>query len=326
MPHYAGIWRVPLPSPACYPHQPKCFRHGIGFRCVYTVHRSHHLPPLAHSLHLRMTSSSLLFVPSSIPRDGEQLCPCICYRFANSLTYDFVPDLVRLRQRVKQSRPESSSRSSSNISESECGDDDNALLALSSAASFSLGASSVPVPPAKRTFRVETSFSSVSHCGSDNDDLSCRHTTKPKHGSSATASVLFSLPTKFAAKDWPEAKSILIGYMKNTGHSRAFIRTSKCPPAHRGYWAKLICPDCPSYSFGSANGVDSHTWTVNSQGHDVCTTSLSLKPAPSPQVTVSVVTTIMTSSCNICSGCDSCCRQRLLFDEWEMKEGCECRP
>ena len=85
---------------------------------------------------------------------------------------------------------------------------------------------------------------------------------------------LLVIPPHFAANGRAEANLHLIGLMKGTGHSRAFVRTSKAPPTHSGYWSKVICPECVCFIIGSAD-VDGKAWSVNSQGHGVCTSIVS---------------------------------------------------
>jgi hypothetical protein len=115
---------------------------------------------------------------------------------------------------------------------------------------------------------------------------------------------LLVLPPKFKAQGWPEAKLYLLGLMKRTGHSGAFTRTSKLPPKHNTHWAKIICPACPCSIIGTADS-DGLDWTINSEGHGICTyngsSSLIGAPAVSQvSVTCSVLSEVVSWYCYLC--------------------------
>jgi hypothetical protein len=93
----------------------------------------------------------------------------------------------------------------------------------------------------------------------------------PKIGDDDT---LMVVPPTFSAQGWEAAKLVLIGLMNKTGHQKAFVRTSKTPPKHTNYWAKIICDKCDLFLIGSSN-KDGVQWTVNSHGHGVCTSGQS---------------------------------------------------
>jgi hypothetical protein len=110
--------------------------------------------------------------------------------------------------------------------------------------------------------------------------------------------VLLALPSSFSVDSWADAKLRLIGLMKNTGHSRAFIRTSKAPPSHAVYWAKVICPECPSFIIGSASAANFKALSVNSQGHKVCT-----RIHPAPTVGISNTKNVTVDESWLCGLC-----------------------
>ena len=112
----------------------------------------------------------------------------------------------------------------------------------------------------------------------------------PKIGHDDT---LMVVPPTFSALGWEAAKLVLIGLMNKTGHQKAFVRTSKTPPKHKKFWAKVICDSCDLFLIGSSN-ADGAIWTVNSQSHGVCTSGQSSIP---PLHSVSTVARI----CDRCS-------------------------
>ena len=113
---------------------------------------------------------------------------------------------------------------------------------------------------------------------------------------------LLVIPPQVTANGWPEAKSHFIGLMKRTGHSKAFCRTSKLPPSHPSYWAKIICPVCPFFIICAADS-DGLEWDINSQSHGVCTSIVSSKGASAANL-VSVfglgVTAVESWYCHLC--------------------------
>ena len=123
--------------------------------------------------------------------------------------------------------------------------------------------------------------------------------------------VLLVLPSTIQAESWAEGKSHLISLMKNTGHMKAFIRTSKAPPSHNGYWAKVICPECPSFIIGSASTANLEALSVNSQGHNVCTRVSSSQPAPEIPVPTAAITpatihpipSVVAAAKRLCENC-----------------------
>jgi hypothetical protein len=222
------------------------------------------------------------------------------------------------------------------ISSSE---DDSSLLTLASAASSDaeiLNPIPSQVQQARRSARVQTAKAMTSDAEDSSREAQNRRSTKrklcsapvvqppakskripvPKSIQTITTKVVKSIATKvvqlddtllvlppnFSAQGWPEAKSLLIGLMKNTGHRRAFIRTSKSPSSgHSGYWAKVICPECPCFIIGSST-CEGKSWTVNSQSHGTCLSSIpsTLVPPAADPVSHSVIATKNAKLCSCC--------------------------
>jgi hypothetical protein len=103
---------------------------------------------------------------------------------------------------------------------------------------------------------------------------------------------------EISAVSWDAAKTRLIGLMKNTGHSRAFIRTSKQPPTIRDYWAKCLCPECHGFIIGKG---PLSAFSVNKKNHSVCTGMQQAPPIPVPAATLTTATT--TPPAKRCENC-----------------------
>lgn len=160
-------------------------------------------------------------------------------------------------------RPRKTVRSCSTSSRSSSNSDDVGLLTLATAANSSSSSSdAASARVAKGSIRLKKNPGPVvqlqpRRSTSISKSKPSLISTKPDSAQVVQLDdVLLALPSNFSVDSWADAKLRLIGLMKNTGHSRAFIRTSKAPPSHAVYWAKVICPECPSFIIGSASAAN----------------------------------------------------------------------
>ena len=176
--------------------------------------------------------------------------------------------LPRLRPRKSTTRYSSSSSistSDSASSDSASSDSDARLLMhLASAA-----------PP--------TSKKVVQHSKLNPIPPSASVTSTSKSKSDKVVQLDAGWTNEISADSWDAAKSRLIGLMKNTGHSRAFIRTSKKPPTIANYWAKCVCPECHGFIIGSG---PLSALSVNKKNHSFCTGMQQAPPLPVPAATL----------------------------------------
>ena len=176
--------------------------------------------------------------------------------------------LPRLRPRKSTTR--SSSSSSISSSDSSSSDSDNAHLLMHLASAGSKKVVQLlkfnPIPPSASATTSDTSTS--------------------KSKSNKVVQLDEGWTNEISAVSWDAAKTRLIGLMKNTGHSRAFIRTSKQPPTIRGYWAKCICPECHGFIIGKG---PLSAFSVNKKNHSVCTGMQQAPPIPVPAATLTTV-------------------------------------